>query len=94
MFVLPPFQATLDRMYVNLDLPLTSTRILTHIHFVAVTLCVYTMKKGESRPPMSFASGRLTTAEQIVDRMLEELHLDKSNKDVFSVWLTSRHLRE
>ena len=51
------------------------------------------MKKGESHS-MSFASGRLTTAEQIVDRVLEELRLDKSNKDVFSVWLTSRHLRE
>ena len=43
---------------------------------------------------MSFASGRLTTAEQIVDRMLEQLGMDKNNKKVFSVWLTSRHLRE
>ena len=60
---------------------------------VAVTLRVYTMKEGDGYN-MTFASGRLTTAEQIVDRMLEELGMDKQNKKVFSIWLTSRHLRE
>ena len=59
----------------------------------AVTLRVFTMKDGESHE-MTFASGRLTTAEQIIDKMLEVLGMDRENKKVFSVWLTSRNLRE
>lgn len=51
------------------------------------------MKANDSHE-MSFASGRLTTAEQIVDRMLEKLEMREDNKKVFSIWLTSRHLRK
>ena len=75
---------------------LTSTHAHAHTHThvtAAVTLRIYTMKKGDSLS-IRFASGRLTTAEQIVDKMLEEMHMDKENKKVFSIWLTSRHLRE
>ena len=59
----------------------------------AVTLCVYTMKPGSSCK-MTFTSGRLTTAQQVMDEMLRELEIPKENEKVFSIWLTSKHLRK
>ena len=41
-----------------------------------------------------FASGRLTTAEDIHRAVFEELDLPEDYKEVFSVWLSSKHLRK
>ncbi|KAL5463228.1 hypothetical protein EMCRGX_G032108 [Ephydatia muelleri] len=40
-----------------------------------------------------FASGRLTTAEDIHRAVFEELDLPEDCKEVFSVWLSSKHLQ-
>lgn len=43
---------------------------------------------------MKFESGRLTTTQEIMSRMLEALGLPKESDKVFSLWMTSKHLRK
>lgn len=79
--------------------------MITHSHFLshlcthshsppppAVTLVVFTMNHGESFQ-MKFDSGRFTTVAQITEIMLKQLGIAAENANVFSLWLTSKHLR-
>ena len=68
------------------------THTCTHTH-TAVTLCVYTMKPNES-VQMTFPSGRFTTVTQIMEQLLPGLRMPPENADIFSIWLSSKHLRK
>ena len=59
----------------------------------AVKLRVYTLKPGYSCS-LSFESGRLTTAQQVLSAVREAMGIPQEIEQVFSIWLTSRHLRE
>ena len=61
--------------------------------FSAVTLRVYTFKE-EQYCEMRFETGRLTTTQQIISKILESLGIPPENEQVFSLWLTSKHLRK
>ena len=43
---------------------------------------------------MKFESGRLTTAQHILEKMREAFGVPEEIEQVFSIWLTSKHLRE
>ena len=58
-----------------------------------MTLVVYTMHEGEQYE-LRFPSGRLTTAAQVIDALLQEMKMPQENSGAFSLWLTSKHLRE
>lgn len=60
---------------------------------LAVGLCVYTMKEG-IHCKMQFESGRLTTTQQILSKMCEAFGIPEDIEHVFSIWLTSKHLRK
>lgn len=57
-----------------------------------VTLCVYTLDTTCS-VRLSFESGRLTTAQQVLSKMRGELAIPEEIEQVFSVWLTSKYLQ-
>ena len=59
----------------------------------AVGLCVYTLKEGVFCK-MRFDSGRLTTAQQVLEKMREAFGIPEEIEQVFSIWLTSKHLRK
>ena len=70
------------------------TMLYTHTHtHTAVTLCIYTMRPNES-VQVTFPSGRFTTVTQIMERVLPELKMPPGNADIFSIWLSSKHLRK
>lgn len=67
-------------------------KFVTILH-AAVTLCVYTMKEGESVQGV-YPSGRFTTASQIQDVIMDRLGISKECANGFSIWLSSGHLRK
>ncbi len=66
----------------------------------AVRLCVYTMKKELMKEglicldSMKFTSGRLTTAKQVLNRVLTHLKIPQTDWKVYGLWLKSENLRE
>lgn len=43
---------------------------------------------------LSFPSGRYTKACEVVEKVMENLDIPAEMKDVFSLWMKSRNLRE
>ncbi len=43
---------------------------------------------------IKFESGRLTTAQEIMAAMIQRLGLPLESDQIFSLWLTSKHLRK
>ena len=60
---------------------------------VAINLCVYTLKDG-TYETIKFESGRLTNTQEIMSAMIAKLGLPSDSDKVFSIWLTSKHLRK
>ena len=56
-------------------------------------LTVFSMVHGIS-VEKQFDSGRLTTTEDVQRAVSEALDLPGDCKDVFSIWLSSQHLRK
>lgn len=63
------------------------------IFHTAVKLTVYTFNEGVYHQ-FQFESGRLTTAQQVLTRVREALGVPEEIEHVFSIWLTSKHLRK
>jgi hypothetical protein len=73
------------------SLPSTSSTVVG-AKVKPVTLCVFTMKEGES-VQMVYPSGRFTTVSQIQEAVMAELAIPPELADGFSIWLSSRHLQ-
>ncbi|XP_064393909.1 putative FERM domain-containing protein FRMD8P1 [Halichondria panicea] len=64
-----------------------------------VRLCVYTMKKELMKEglicldSMKFTSGRLTTAKQVLNRVLTHLKIPRTDWKVYGLWLKSENLQ-
>ena len=43
---------------------------------------------------LGFASGRYTKASEVVEGVMKQLEIPAEMKDVFSLWMKSRNLRE
>ena len=67
--------------------------VFTQYITTAVTLCVFTLKEGESVHTV-YPSGRFTTVSQIQEAVMGELGIPPQVADCFSIWLSSKHLRE
>lgn len=70
-----------------------NTCISTTLLYTAVTLCMFTMKEGETVQRV-FPSGRFTTVSQIQEAVIKDLGISEESSDAFSIWLSSKHLRK
>lgn len=75
-----------------MSLQSTSSTATTGTRVKPVTLCVFTMKEGESVQRI-FPSGRFTTVSQIQEAVMADLGLPQELSGAFSIWLTSKHLQ-
>jgi len=71
----------------------TCTCVSTTLFYTAVTLCMFTMKEGESVQTV-FPSGRFTTVSQIQEAVIKALGISEESSPAFSIWLSSKHLRK